>query len=532
MSDEFFDISSNAEMIDWPRLRELILKTGCGTIYPVAFDSNEVFPENNNDLCQCIQESPLGLNRCQAIHQLHLKEIRENLRPSIFRCHAGFWNMAIPLHLDDICIGAVMGCGVLDQSRKSIDYTLLAQEISVDAELLLAAVRKVPLLNKAKIIAMQSLLYLFLQDLVTSRTINRQTQRKLHSFEKAILKYNTLYKIYKVTRKTPDLAHLLSGLIKIISDDTASDAVFIYLLDEQNELVLTGASEEFSGYIGEVVLDNAVLLSILLEYEYSKLTGHPLPVVKTKGARTVSDIGEYTSVLIVPLITNNAVIGVLMLKSNTEGVYDTLDKQFSTFINVISAQYATAIENTLLRRQTELLTLTDEMTDLYNFRYFSQKLTEEITRCARYGHMLSLIMVDLDMFKDFNDTFGHPAGDTALSILAIIMKNNIRDVDMAARYGGEEFAIILPETGPQEARNIIERIREKVANYDFVPKKHKKYRNLTISAGIASFPGDAQTKTDLIARADQALYFSKTMGRNRITSFGDEPQLTIPETIT
>ncbi|MBN2382269.1 diguanylate cyclase [bacterium] len=519
MLNDDIDIGSNEDFLDWSRVREYLIKAGGGTLYPVSINEPTFSPQNNNELCSLLQKRALGRNRCVAIHQLHFREVTKNLRPTLFRCHAGFWNFAIPLHYEGTCLGAVMGCGILDQSRNTLDYKLLAQEIDLEYDELLAAIRKVPLLTKAKIKAFQSLLSLFLQDVLRAKILCNRADHTLQRFENAILKYNTIYKIYKVTRTTPDFTHLLAGLVTIIVDDTNSDAVLIYVLNERDELVLVGTSESDRTAIGERLYAGSVLNSILSDYDYSDIRGHTIPDVPTHSSQVQTDFSMYQDELMVPLISNLVVIGMISLKSIKPGHYDRNNRHFLTFIHVLSSQCAIAIENTLLRHQTELLILTDEMTGLYNFRYFSQKLVEEITRCTRYGHVLSLIMIDLDQFKLFNDSFGHPSGDVALKTFANILKSSIRDVDIAVRYGGEEFAVILPETDPREACLIIDRIRNKVANHDFCPSGHEREQGLTISAGVAAFPMDAQTADDLIGHADQALYLSKRQGRNRINCY-------------
>ncbi|MFC1849243.1 diguanylate cyclase [candidate division CSSED10-310 bacterium] len=526
MTPSYFDISVDDQFIDWNKLASFIQNAGGGHIYPVPQDSEEVYPDNDNELCQLILNQPLGKKRCVADHHRHLLEIKESLEPTLFQCHAGFWNLAVPLQLDHQFFGAIMGCGILDHSRQSIDYASLASAIEVQKEFLLSAVRRVPLLTREKIEAFQSLLSLLMQNLVNAKISNDQRDRKIRSFEKVLLLYNTLYKIYKEMRTTLDFDLLLDGLVKIINDDTKSDAVFIYLLDEKNELILNGTTDDFKDYIGKVTLDVNILEDYLANYEYSKISGHPLPKKEEKreNVNNIEEFQAFSSEILVPMISNNIVIGCLELKNYQKNAYDFRDKQFMTFIATIASQCAIALENALLRRKTELLSVTDEMTTLFNFRFFSQKLNEEITRCARYGHTLSLIMLDLDRFKDFNDTFGHPAGDLALHELADIMKKSIRDVDIAARYGGEEFSIILPETGSQEAQIITERIRKKVASHNFVPRNHQHFRKLTISAGIASFPHDAAQAADLIDRADKALYYSKTRGRNRVSFYHDLSQ--------
>lgn len=522
MSIDLFNLIFSDEAFGWDKLKNFIKQAGGGNIYAVSRDSKDVLPENDNELCKCITGNSDGLELCVNAHRKQLEKVKETLKPELFQCHAGFWNISIPIKINDAFLGAIMGCGILDlSSRKKIDIKRLSKSLNKTEEELRNLQRKVPILTKRKIAAFQSMLFLLMQNLIEEKIIKEEKNKKVVQYEKTFIKYNSLYKVYKAMRSTPNFAHLQSKLLEIIKDDTNSDDVFIYLISEENELVLTGATEKFQDYVGKVILDFTLFKEILQNYEYSKLSGHPLKTVQeiNPKLKRIKGFDQFKSHNIRPMISNNIVIGCLEFTSNSPNAFPVEDKQFKTFLNVLVSQCSAALENALLRRKTELLSVTDAMTNLFNFRYFSQKLSEEITRCARYGHTLSLIMIDLDKFKDFNDTFGHPAGDTALRTLSKIMRNNIRDVDIAARYGGEEFCIILPETGPAEALKIIDRIREKVANHNFVPKNHVNFRKLTISAGVASFPQDATSQKDVIERADKALYHSKTLGRNRISLY-------------
>ncbi|MBI4716109.1 MAG: diguanylate cyclase [Nitrospirae bacterium] len=164
------------------------------------------------------------------------------------------------------------------------------------------------------------------------------------------------------------------------------------------------------------------------------------------------------------------------------------------------------------------LAVTDGLTGLYNHREFQKRLEEEVRRSLRHGHTLSLLMMDIDNFKRFNDTHGHPVGDTALQTIGKIILQEIRLSDMAARYGGEEISVILPETGPVEARFLAERVREKIRSTPLpVPGS---FAAITVSIGIAAFPEDAGNRETLIDAADQALYFAKRGGRDRTVIYG------------
>ena len=168
-------------------------------------------------------------------------------------------------------------------------------------------------------------------------------------------------------------------------------------------------------------------------------------------------------------------------------------------------------------KELEELSFRDGLTGLYNYRFFMKILNREVARAARYKHSLSLAMLDLDFFKHYNDCHGHQEGNTALVKLADVLQRSIREVDRVARYGGEEFAIILPETGSEKSLKIIDRIREEVGNLNLTFTHSGEASKLSISGGIASYPDDADNVDDLIKMADEALYKSKSTGRNRLT---------------
>ncbi len=169
----------------------------------------------------------------------------------------------------------------------------------------------------------------------------------------------------------------------------------------------------------------------------------------------------------------------------------------------------------------EKLAITDGLTTLYNLRHFYKQLEVEIGRCSRYGHSLSLLLLDIDNFKMYNDSYGHLEGDKVLIRLGQIIKSCLRTMDSAYRYGGEEFTVILPETKGKEAKNVAKRIKEAVELERFLPEPDKVV-TITISIGLTEYFKNEQLST-LIKRADQAMYNSKAQGRNRISSLFVDP---------
>lgn len=228
------------------------------------------------------------------------------------------------------------------------------------------------------------------------------------------------------------------------------------------------------------------------------------------------------SFLSVPLKLRNRTIGVINLADKITGeVFSEEDLQL---LQAIGSYISIAIERSELYEKTEELkriSITDALTGLLNRRYFQERLTEEIERSRRHRIPVSLIIVDIDNFKGFNDTYGHLGGDEILILLGQALRNYIRAIDVAARYGGEEFTIILPQTSKEDARIIAERLCKEIERNESLQKKYSDLAHLTVSVGLATFPDDAETFEELIRNADRALYQAKLQGKNRVVTFSN-----------
>ncbi|MFH1378931.1 MAG: diguanylate cyclase [bacterium] len=161
-------------------------------------------------------------------------------------------------------------------------------------------------------------------------------------------------------------------------------------------------------------------------------------------------------------------------------------------------------------------TITDQLTGLYNFRYFQEYLNDEVSRAARYKHSFAILIIDIDHFKHYNDTQGHPLGNMILKEVSSILRDSLHREDFVARYGGEEFVVILPETDINGAKAAGERLRNAIEQSPFPGEKSQPSGKLTISIGGAIFPHDSEAGKALLEKADKALYQAKSKGRNRV----------------
>ena len=168
------------------------------------------------------------------------------------------------------------------------------------------------------------------------------------------------------------------------------------------------------------------------------------------------------------------------------------------------------------------LAVRDGLTGLFNHRYFQEDLASELLRAGRYKRIFSLIFLDIDYFKNYNDTHGHTQGDKMLRTLGQILKKSLRKTDLIARYGGDEFVIMLPETEKAQTRMVAEKICKFVSDYPFQGRETQPQGKVTLSIGVATFPMDGLDGSSLINGADQALYQAKKNGRNQVSSSTEE----------
>ena len=319
-----------------------------------------------------------------------------------------------------------------------------------------------------------------------------------HEFFKALTRYTYV----------DDIAALIvDGANGILGAEISG----VYLLDQADWVFrLRGSQgrpeEEF---VAEVSVDETVLGSAF----ESGLVEQPEAARDRALAGWLVSRASIASQAAVPLRSGERVTAVLVV-AWTEP--HELDPAQVDRLHVIASQASLALHNALLHEELERLSVTDRLTELYNHGYFQQRLEEELERASRFGRTLSLIMLDIDNFKQFNDRWGHPRGDTVLRAVSGVIRQNLREIDVAARYGGEEFIVVLPETDEDGALAVAERIRTSMAEHEFDTGEGAPVARQTVSLGVATYPMHGATAPRLVEAVDAAMYEAKRRGKNQV----------------
>lgn len=276
--------------------------------------------------------------------------------------------------------------------------------------------------------------------------------------------------------------------------------------------------QSVSDWVGQEFQANGGWVSMVVKNRhYLPYGGHVrdgAPVVFGKKQR----ISGMRSMLVLPLIAQDKVLGTLVVGHREANRYTTERREM---LEVVSNQVAVSLQSANLYACMERMATRDALTGLPNRRTFMGRIEEAVARHRRSGGTFGLILSDIDHFKSVNDTYGHPVGDEVLRQVAKAFRETLRETDMPARYGGEEFIILLEETDMKGCEILANRVREAVSALTF--QSDKGPFQCTISMGIAIWPSNHEDTSELIELADQALYYSKKNGRNRVTVYDDMP---------
>lgn len=336
------------------------------------------------------------------------------------------------------------------------------------------------------------------------------------SLNKRLLELYSLYQISLSLSKTFNLEDIFKSIKRLFQKTFKVDHFGIFLLDETLSTLQLQTSFGLPEFVrqhatfkfGEDIIGQAVATEQSIY----------LPDVKLEQEFLLRENGiKSGAFLVIPiLIGKNRPIGAITIHRKKR---NSFSKNELSLLKKIGQVIARVLDKILLFQHTKELSITDDLTGLYNRRYFNQRYEREVVRAKRYKRPLTVLMVDIDHFKNFNDINGHLLGDEALKKVAMSLESNLRKADIVARYGGEEFVILLPEIDKSHADQVAEKLRRTIEGKNFPKEQYLPNKNLTISIGFATFPGDSTNGKELLELADRALYQAKTEGRNRVISF-------------
>ncbi len=337
-----------------------------------------------------------------------------------------------------------------------------------------------------------------------------------HSLNDRLLELYSLYQISLTLSNTVDLDEILKSFRKLFQKTFKVDHFGIFLMDDCScSLSLRhsfglprGFDEKTTFKFGENIFgqtveheDEILISDMSKDTQFTFFNGEP----------------KSGSFLVIPiLLKKNHPMGVLSLHRKET---NSFSKNEITLFKKIATEIAKVLDKTFLFRHTRELSITDELTGLYNRRYFNQRYEREVLRAKRYKRPLSVLMVDIDYFKNYNDVNGHILGDEVLKKVANSIESNLRKADIVARYGGEEFVILLPEIDKTHADQVAEKLRLAIEKGRFPKEENQPRGRITISLGLATLPDDSSNSQELLEYADRALYRAKAKGRNCVATF-------------
>ncbi len=316
-----------------------------------------------------------------------------------------------------------------------------------------------------------------------------------------------------------DLSDTIHVMISAIDDLVNCELIAVVFNTDDDKLCRINAvrGEKFEGLVGKEFKKDEGICSYVISRK-RKIFFKDLSLVAEKKRvfdRSVK-IKDMQTVFILPLISKDTAFGAVLIAYRQQAA---MTSHTISTIETLVNQSASSIANAKMYLKVERMATTDGLTGLFNHRCFQERINEEMERVERYPEKLSILLMDIDHFKKFNDTYGHPVGDKVLKTAASIFQSSLRKVDFAARYGGEEFVAILINTDKKGAIKMGERIRKNIARKQVEISKEKV--SISVSIGLATYPDNSKDKKGIINLADKALYFAKETGRNRCVHYSD-----------
>lgn len=463
----------------------------------IDINGNTVTSSSNTAFyCKLMKNNLDGSILCKQSYKFFLnKVIKENKEYIEFECKNGLINIIYPIVIRNNIVGGIVA-GCFKKELENDFFSKLSKKIKIGSDELRDEYSNISFKNHDTYKKTIKVISQTVPELININYINKKRVGAL----------SMLKDISNLLNSTLNIKQIMTEIIRFIIEHKFAETCSVVTMKPlkrytSNEAALPKHYTNFeSKIINEIIRDR-------------KIRGIA-NISKDKRFNSKSNLQLYNAMISMPIINNLEVVGVINIYSSS---IDKL-KQNIEFFSIVANQASIAISNANQYEKMKYSAVTDKLTGLYNRRYFMDVLEQEIARSKRFGHPISVAMIDIDHFKHYNDRNGHPQGDVLLQELSQVLKDTVRDVDTVGRYGGEEFIIVFPEIKPSEILSVSNRIVKSVANKDFLHAKYQPLGKVTISMGLLTCMDASLDKLDIIKQADKALYAAKHSGRNKMVA--------------
>ena len=494
--NELIDIES------WKKIQDKFSEAVGQPVYTIDKEGEIVHKSGDFPFYCQIVHSKDTKNKCHNLRKEMFEKLTDEREPLlIYYCPFGLLNIMVPIRVAGEQIGAVVCSSILKKTRNVPLCRRIGHELGVESIELLDAIKEMKLRETTEVDKFATLV------LTLSRAIPEVMHEKKRS-EKKLNELEIIHRITNLLNSTFELEKIFKSIINFVYDSGIGDASDVLIFENEGNkrymLNKVDIPRHYLNFEDKTVED-------LQRTEKMQF----IPLIKSdERFESSSQLNIYTSMVSIPLKINEKVIGALNIYSNS---IDAL-KENSNFLSIIANQSAMAIHNARQYYKIRQMAITDKLTGLYNRRYFMELLKNEIERSKRSKKPLSVAILDIDNFRDYNNRHGHLVGDKLLTEFAGILKKSIRNIDTAGRYGGEEFVVLLPESNPTDAATVGERVRKAIQESYFEGEEDQPLGTVTVSIGVATCLNNSLDHQELIKEADKALYKAKNLGKNKVIS--------------
>ena len=481
----------------WQKIQDKFADSINSPIQTIDLDGNVVLESRELPFYhQMIQNKKKGFEKYTQDRINALKEIREkDMKLHAYYGHDGLLNIMVPITINNEIVGSVLASSIRNSDKNLSECRKTASEVGLESIELLDAIRDIRFRDAKEVEKIGIVLF------TLSQTMPELVHGKKLS-DRRISELTILTNVSRIVNSTLEIDKTMKVILNFMKSALNAENCSMWIFDDEKRTSLFEITEPyryFEARLAEEVKLKEGLVAIKNVEEDPRFRGEEI---------------VYKAVLMVPLVTQQKVLGVITLYSKEIN----LSEQDFQFISILSNQTALAINNSKQYEEIKRLAITDRLTELYNKRHFFDLLEMEINRAKQFKTYLSVIMIDADDFRNYNNTHGHPQGDVLLKELATILKDNMTPIDIVGRYGGEEFIIALPGLKPMQAKEKAEKIRKAIEETYFEGEESQPMGRVTISIGVATTLIPEITKEELIKIADKALYQAKANGKNCVVA--------------